>query len=187
MIDKGKFTILFVGRIIPNKKFENIIKSFYCYQKYFNPRSQLILAGDYRGMERYLAALVDMIDRLALKDVHFTGHIDFTELLSYFRAADVFLSMSEHEGFGVPLLESFYLRIPVIALAAGAVEETMNGGGILFREPKFMSVAAVMEKLRTDENFRREVINGQLNALEKYRSENVSRILLDHVNRVAGG
>jgi glycosyltransferase involved in cell wall biosynthesis len=186
IFDNGKFTIFFVGRVIPNKKFENVIKSFYCYKKYFNPRSQLILAGDYRGMERYLSALLDMVDRMALQDVHFTGHVDFAELLSCFRAADVYLSMSEHEGFGVPLLESFHLRIPVIALAAGAVEETMNGGGILFRKPKFMLAAAAMEKLRTDENFRKEIIDGQLKALRKYRSENVSRILLEHVKRVTG-
>lgn len=185
IFDNGKFTILFVGRVIPNKKFENVLKSFYCYKKYFNPRSQLILAGDYRGMERYLSALTKMVDSLALQDVHFTGHIDFSELLSYFRSADVYLSMSEHEGFGVPLLESFYQRIPVIALAAGAVEETMNGGGILFREPRFMAVAGAMEKLRTDDVFRNSVIEGQLKALEKYGSDNVTGILLRHVKEVA--
>jgi glycosyltransferase involved in cell wall biosynthesis len=184
--DKDKFTILFVGRVIPNKKFENVIKTFYFYRKYFNPRSQLILAGDYRGMERYLSALFQLVDRLALQDVHFTGHIDFDELLSCFRSADAYLSLSGHEGFGVPLLESFYQRIPVIAQAAGAVEETMNGGGILFRSPKFIEMAAVLEKLRTDADFRASVIRGQLSALEKYRTENVSRILMGHVNQVIG-
>ena len=49
IFDNGKTTILFVGRIIPNKKFEDVIKIFYFYKKYFNPDSQLILAGDHRG------------------------------------------------------------------------------------------------------------------------------------------
>jgi glycosyltransferase involved in cell wall biosynthesis len=137
-------------------------------------------------MERYLSALFQLVDRLALQDVHFTGHIDFDELLSCFRSADVYLSLSGHEGFGVPLLESFYQRIPVIAQAAGAVEETMNGGGILFRSPKIFEMAAVLEKLRMDADFRESVIRGQLTALEKYRTENVSRILMDHVNQVIG-
>jgi glycosyltransferase involved in cell wall biosynthesis len=186
IFDGDKFTILFVGRVIPNKKFENVIKAFHCYKKYFNPRSRLILAGDYRGMERYFSALMDLVDRLALQDVHFTGHVDFAELLAYFRTADVYLSMSEHEGFGVPLLESFHLGIPVIALAAGAVEETMNGGGVLLRRPDAMAAAALMEKLRGDADFREAVCAGQRKALRKYHADNVSRILLEHVKEVAG-
>ena len=53
IFDNGKTTLLFVGRVIPNKKFEDVIKTFHFYRKRFNPNSQLILAGDYRGMERY--------------------------------------------------------------------------------------------------------------------------------------
>ncbi len=53
IFDNGKTTLLFVGRVIPNKKFEDVIRTFYFYKKYFNPNSQLILAGDYRGIERY--------------------------------------------------------------------------------------------------------------------------------------
>ena len=140
IFSQGRWTLLFVGRIIPNKKFEDVIKVFYFYKKYFNPDSRLILAGDYRGMERYYAALMNLIDELDLQDVHFTGHVSFPELLAYFELADVYMSMSAHEGFGVPLLEAFYKKIPVVAYAAGAVEETMNGGGILLRRKNFLSL-----------------------------------------------
>ncbi|MCJ7679574.1 MAG: hypothetical protein MUP70_02515, partial [Candidatus Aminicenantes bacterium] len=68
----GKTTVLFVGRVIPNKRFEDVIRTFYFYQRYFDPNSQLILAGDYRGMERYFDALLEIVDRLEVKDVHFT-------------------------------------------------------------------------------------------------------------------
>jgi len=179
-----KWTILFVGRVIPNKKLEDVIKTFYFYKKYYNTDSQLLLAGDYRGMERYLYALQELVYDLGIKDVTFTGSVEFAELLSYFRLADVYLSMSEHEGFGVPLVESFYVDLPVVAYAAGAVEETMNGGGLLLREKDFSKTAALLDYLQKNESFRRKVIASQKKALEKYSTDNVSRILLDHIKRV---
>ncbi|TRZ89840.1 glycosyltransferase [bacterium] len=181
----GKTTLLFVGRVIPNKKFEDVIKTFYFYKRYFNPDSQLILAGDYRGMERYHAGLQELVGRLALTDVHFTGHVDFPELVSCYRAASCYLSMSEHEGFGVPLLEAFYMRVPVIGFAAGAVVETMNGGGLLLRKKDFPATASLIACLDRDPSLRRRIVDGQLQALEKYAAGNVLRILLDHVKRVS--
>jgi len=182
--DNGKFTVLFVGRVIPNKKFEDVIKTFSVYKKYFNPDSQLLLAGDFRGMERYLAALEKLVDELNLSDVHFTGRVEFAELLACFRLADVYLSMSEHEGFGVPLIESFYLGLPVVAYAAGAVEETMNGGGILIRDKDFAKTAVLLDELHRDESFRKKILLSQKKALEKFSQENVSQILLSHIQKV---
>ena len=182
--DNGKFTILFVGRVIPNKKFEDVIKTFYFYKKYFNPDSQLLLVGDFRGMERYLAALKDQVMELDLPDVHFPGRVDFAELLACYRLSDVYLSMSEHEGFGVPLIESFYLGIPVVAYAAGAVEETMNGGGVLLHEKDFARTAVLLDRLHRDDVFRNAVVVSQKKALEKFSRENVSKILLDHIQKV---
>jgi len=186
MFSSDKFTLLFVGRVIPNKKFEDVIKVFSFYKKFFHSDSRLILAGDYRGMERYLAALLDLVDKLELSDVHFTGHIEFAELLSCFRLADVYISMSKHEGFGVPLLESFHMGIPVAAYAAGAIEETMNGGGLLLKHKDFFGTAALLDRIRTDGPFREKILSSQKEALGKYRSESVRKILLDHIRKVAG-
>jgi glycosyltransferase involved in cell wall biosynthesis len=184
IFSENKFTFLFVGRVIPNKKFEDVIKTFYFYNKYFNSNSRLILAGDYRGMEQYLAGLQDLVQNLELEDVHFTGHLSFPELVAYFNTADVYLSMSAHEGFGVPLLEAFYKRIPVVAFAAGAVEETMNSGGILLRYKDFVAVAALLNELHQDRGLREKVIMSQNEALKKYARSNVSRILLEHIRKV---
>jgi len=181
----GKTTILFVGRLIPNKKYKDIIKTFYYYKKYFNSNSQLFLVGDYRGLERYFTGLQNIIKRLNLSDVYFTGHVDFEELVSFYRLAHVYLSMSEHEGFGVPLLEAFYMKVPVVAYAAGAVEETMNGGGVLLRKKDFFKTAALLDTLMKNKSFRKKIINSQLKALEKYKKESVSRILLNHIKRVS--
>jgi glycosyltransferase involved in cell wall biosynthesis len=183
--DNGKWTILFVGRVIPNKKFEDVIRIFGLYKRYFNPNSQLILAGDYRGMERYYFALRDLVDRLDIQDVHLTGHVNFRELVTCFKLADVYLSMSEHEGFGVPLLEAFHNRIPVVAFKAGAVEETMNGGGVLLAKKEYLFAAGLLDKLNRDKFFREGIIAHQLRALEKYSRKNVSQILMDHIEKVA--
>jgi glycosyltransferase involved in cell wall biosynthesis len=183
----GKKTILFVGRLIPNKKFEDLIKTFDFYQKYFNPNSRLILAGDHRGLERYASALIDLAGKLGLKDVHFSGHVEFSELLAYYGLADVYLSLSEHEGFGVPILESFYKGIPLVGFKAGAVGETMNGGGVLLTEKDFLRIAALVDAVTTNADLCREIVDGQRRALEKFSRENVSRILLRHVEEVGRG
>ncbi len=177
----GKTTVLYVGRVIPAKKFEDVIKAFYWYKKLYNPDSQLILCGDDRGMERYAAGLFDLTERLKLRDVHFTGHVEFEALVSLYRLADVYLSMSEHEGFGVPLLEAYHLKVPVAAFAAGAVEETMNGGGVVLRRKDFLRTAALIDRVVSDSGLRARLIAAGSKALEKYSAENVGRLLTEHL------
>jgi len=184
LLEDGKATILFVGRVIPNKKFEDVIKVFHFYKKYYNPDSRLILAGDYRGLERYVASLLDLVDRLCLRDVHFSGHVEFAEIVAFFELADVYLSLSEHEGFGVPLLEAFHKEVPVVGFDAGAVGETMNGGGVLLREKDFLRIASLLDVLVRNKDVRQAVVQGQLKALEKFSRANVSRILLQHIEEV---
>lgn len=185
VFSNGKTTILFVGRVIPNKKFEDVIQAFYFYKKYFNPNSQLFLVGDYRGLERYLDTLQSLVNKLKLTDVHFTGHVEFSELVSFYRLAHFYLSMSEHEGFGVPLLESFYMRVPVIAFAAGAVEETMNKGGVVLHKKDFLKTAALLDMIDRDSRLKEMIVASQLEALRRYKKERVSQILLNHIEKVA--
>jgi glycosyltransferase involved in cell wall biosynthesis len=142
------------------------------------------MAGDYNGFERYLYSLYKLIDELKVKNVYFTGHIDFEELVALYRIADIFLCLSEHEGFCVPIIESYYLKIPVIAYRAGAVEETMNNGGILLKEKKFEHIATLIDLIMRDEEFKKRIINSQLKALKKYSKENVKKILLSHIKSV---
>ena len=187
VFSSAKNTILYVGRLIPNKKFEDVIKTFFFYKKHFNSQSQLILVGDYRGLEMYYGALQDLLSRLDLKDVHFTGHVEFSELVAFYRLADIYLSFSEHEGFGVPLVESFYMKVPVVAYAAGAVEETMNGGGVLLFEKNFLGTASLLDRIIKENNLRQKLVDSQLKALERYKKENVREILLRHVEKVSRG
>ena len=125
-------TSLFVGRIIPNKSIDDLIRAFALYQRHCDPRSRLLLVGDYRGHERYFDRLREHGARsLGVQEVVFTGHVDHDDLLACYAAADLFLCLSEHEGFCVPLLEAMAFGVPVIAYDAGAVRETLRGGGLL--------------------------------------------------------
>ena len=124
--------ILFVGRVIPNKRFEDLIRIFDVYKREFNPRARLLLVGSYGGFERYLAMLQQLVAALKTPDVHFTGHVSDEELIAFYEIADLFLCASEHEGFCVPLLEAFHMQVPVVAYAATAVPATMDGGGVFY-------------------------------------------------------
>lgn len=177
----GKKNILFVGRIINNKKYEDIIKVFHYYQKYFNPESRLILAGNYRGFERYYMSLWELARRLGIRNLVFTGHVSFRELLSLYRTADLFLCMSEHEGFCVPLVEAFFFDVPVVAYKCCAVEETANGGGILFDRKDFPIIASTIHQILSREEFRQEVIQRQRKALSRYERGKLEKILLAFV------
>ena len=96
--DDDWVNLLFVGRMIPNKRIEDVVRAFHAYKRWFNPRSRLLLVGSHGGFERYLAMLHDFIARIGAADVHMLGHVTNEELAAYYDIADVFLCASEHEG-----------------------------------------------------------------------------------------
>ena len=129
LLKNERKNIVFTGRIMPNKKIEDLIKVVFFYKKYISPAVRLIVVGNTKTLPKYYLAVQDLAARfyLTAEDVFFTGHLPADEFLAVYRMADVFLSMSEHEGFCLPLLESCYFRLPVVAFEAGAVAETLDG------------------------------------------------------------
>ncbi len=176
--------IIFVGRVIPNKRIENLIRFFAAYKFRFNPRARLLIVGSYGGYERYLMLLHDLVARLGVPDVHFTGHVTNEELRAYYSVADLFLCASEHEGFCVPLIEAFYKRIPVLALARTAVPSTMDGAGVLFDEPDPEQVAALIDMVSGDVGLQERILEGQDRALERLRARDFGGTLLSFVEQV---
>ena len=183
---KGRTTFLFVGRMIPNKRVEDIIKLFYCYQKYINSKSQLILVGEYRGFERYYDFLKELIAELSLEDVHFAGHVEFEELIAYYKMADVYISMSEHEGFCVPILEAFYFQIPVVAYNSSAVPFTMRDGGVLVNHKDLPLIAEIIHHIISHPSLKEEIIASQNKALDALKEGRSDQLLLKYVEMVAG-
>ena len=184
LFNDNRTNIIYVGRIIPNKKVEDIIKTFYFYKKYFNPNSRLFIVGEYRGFERYLSALLNLVSKLELKDVFFTGHVPDEEMITYFKLSDIYLHMSEHEGFCAPIPEAYYLEKPVIAFDMGAVKETMRGAGILIKKKDFLRIASIIDKIVNDEKFRKDLIKSQNKAVKYYFSNKTGKILLDYLKQL---
>ena len=183
----GYTNILFVGRIAPNKKQEDIISAFAYYKKYVNPKSRLILAGSYTGMERYYSALQNYVSSLMLDDVIFTGHTSFAAVLAYYRLADVFLCMSEHEGFCVPLLEAMFFDKPIIAFDSCAVPDTLGGSGVLIKEKDPVFVSMLIDKIMNDSALRERIIKVQNERLKDFAYEKVKETFVSQLRRFAQG
>ena len=180
MYGDGRTNILFVGRIIPNKRIDDLIRVFAVYRR-FDPRSRLLLVGDYRGHERYLARLQEMVRDLRLPDVVFTGHVDDDDLLAYYTVADVFLCLSEHEGFCVPLQEAMHFEVPVLAYDAGAVRETLRGAGVLLKEKRPEVVADLVRAVLEDKQLRDAVLATQERAIREVRETDFGALLRDRL------
>ena len=172
----GRHNLIFVGRIAPNKKQENVIRAFYQYKK-LDPQARLILVGSYLGMENYYERLVRYTAALGLRDdVIFTGHIKFSEILAYYRTASAFVCMSEHEGFCVPLAEAMFFHVPIIAYDTSAISDTLGGSGVLLDSNDPVFVSRVIHRLMTDSELRSSVIEGQNRRLEDFSYEHIRDI-----------
>ncbi len=182
--DDGWVNVLFVGRVIPNKRIEDVIRCFHAYKQWFNPRSRLLLVGSYGGFEKYLAMVQQFIVDIGAEDVHFLGHVANEELTAYYELADVFLCASEHEGFCVPLVESFHMGVPVLAYAATAVPATMDGAGVLYTDKNPLHVAALIDAITSDRDLQDRIIDGQFAALERLEAKDFGGTLLKFVDQL---
>lgn len=186
----GMTNILFVGRIAPNKRIENLLKVFYFYKRYLNSASRLIVVGGTGLWNKYYAFLQKIIDVLQLKDVIFTDKIKDPELVGYYKVADVYLSMSEHEGFGLPLLEAMYFGVPVVAYSAAAVPETVRDGGILVEEKDYGKIAETIDRVVKDyelQHYLVEMGKKRLLDFSRDRWERYVVEMVEYIKRVVGG
>jgi glycosyltransferase involved in cell wall biosynthesis len=180
LLKNERKNILFAGRIMPNKKIEDLVRVLFFYKKYISPAVRLIVVGNTRSLPKYFHAVADMAARfyLTAEDVFFTGHLPADEFLAVYRLADVFLSMSEHEGFCLPLLESCHFRVPVLAYDAAAVAETLGGAGILFRDKDAALTAGLVEQVLENEPLRRQLRAGAAARIESYKRQADPELLL---------
>ena len=124
--------LLFVGRFAPNKRHDRLLRVYRAYRRGVRAESRLVVPGGFDGAETYHALLLGMADAMSLRDVIFPGFVTDAELAACYATASAFVCTSDHEGFCAPLLEAMAWRVPVFAVAAGAVPETLDGAGVLF-------------------------------------------------------
>jgi glycosyltransferase involved in cell wall biosynthesis len=176
--------ILFVGRVIANKKIEDLIRVFHAYHTIFNSRSRLLIVGAQSGFERYAASLHQLVGTLGASHVHFVGHVSDEELIAFYECADLFLCASEHEGFCVPLVEAFYKQVPVLAYAATAVPSTMDGAGVLYHDKDPMHVAGLMDAIVSNEALQDLIVDGQCEAVDRLQAKDFAGTLLGLVETI---
>lgn len=156
--DGGGADWLFVGRVVPNKAQHDVVKAFAACRRVFDPSARLHLVGG-TSVPAYAEALQRYVDALGLSDaVELAGPVPAGVLAAQYRAADVFVCLSEHEGFCVPLLEAMHHELPVVALGAAAVPETLGRGGIVLDGKAPVTVAAAVDRVVRDEPLRRSLV-----------------------------
>src|SRR4029077_8109611 len=134
LLDDELVNFLFGGRIAPNKKIEDHIRLAEQYKRYVDIYYRFIFVGRDDAVPRYSAAVRALIAEYQMLPDRFwfTGPVPEAELAAYYRHAHAYVSLSEHEGFCVPLVEAMAMEVPVLAYAAAAVPETLGGAGVAF-------------------------------------------------------
>lgn len=164
---------LSVGRIAPNKALEEIIRLFHVYKTQFNPQAHLYLVGSL-NIHSYVQALRDLIAALDLTaHVTFAGRVSDSGLKTYYQNAHLFVSASYHEGFCVPLIESMFFELPILARNATAMPETLGQSGILFNELGYLEAAQTAHLMVSDAALRQRIIATQKQRLQAFLPEAV--------------
>ncbi len=182
----GRTNLLFVGRGAPNKRIEDLLAVLHYVQRWVEPAARLIHVGSFAGTERYLGLLQARAREWRLRDVVFAGPLPQRALSAAYAAATAFVCMSEHEGFCVPLVEAMAHGVPVVAYAAGAVPETLDGAGVLFRQKRWDLIAETIGRLARDPALRRGVQDAQRRRLERFERRDAAAELFDLLRPLLG-
>jgi glycosyltransferase involved in cell wall biosynthesis len=177
---------LYVGRVVPNKCQHLLVEAFAAYVHAFEPTAKLHLVGG-TTEEGYRLEVVQTAERLGVDDrVLFRGKVSDRELHGAFARAGVYVSLSEHEGFGVPLLEAMAAKVPVLAFGSTAVPETMGGAGILLRTQDPTTVAATVHAVQSDPILRARLVERQSVRIKQVGSFDIPRALRRIIGRAEG-
>jgi glycosyltransferase involved in cell wall biosynthesis len=173
------FNFLFVGRIVPNKKIEDFIRLAEHYKRYVDTEYRFIFVGKTDGIPRYYDTIRALLAEYQMPADRFifTGPVPDGDLATYYRTARVYLSLSEHEGFCVPLLEAMSADVPVLAYASTAVPDTLGGAGVQFAPKDLEYAAELLGELAYDDTLRARVIEGQRRRVEEFGDARLRRDL----------
>ena len=179
-IQNGKKHFLTVGRVVPNKGHSHLIQTIRNYVNFFGPEVQLHIIGSLSMQDkRYYYELERLINRFHLgEQIIFHQNVNFDQMHTYYSVCDAFLMMSEHEGFCVPIAESQFHELPIIALNRGAVEETLGPDQIIFDEPEYYDFAVALHRVAEDQSVKEHLTTSGSKNFHRYRSENILQQLL---------
>jgi L-malate glycosyltransferase len=176
--------LLFVSRLAPNKRCEDLLALLYVYRKEIDPDVHLWLVGN-RAFRVYVAYLERLVERLGLADaVAFTDRVSRPDLRAYYEGCDLFVSASQHEGFGVPFVECMQFGLPILARRGGATAETLGGAGVLINEWRLPEVAEMTRLAAADRGLRERLIARQKARLAELTGASSEQVLRDALGRM---
>ena len=178
LADQGGHDWLCVGRLAPNKCQHDVVAAFAIYRRLYDPRARLALVGDFTSAS-YRDAIVGLAGQLGVEDaLTLPGAVTQAELLAYYRTADLFVLLSEHEGFNVPAVESMHLGIPVIAYASSAVPDTVGDAGLLLTDKDPVLVATAADRVLSDASCRDSMVGAGRTRAAGYSADSTGPPLL---------
>jgi L-malate glycosyltransferase len=158
-------TLLFVGRLAPNKRVEDLLMAYAIYHYRLNPFSRLLVVGSPRSCPRYFTMLKMLVGDLDVPNVCFEGFASPAGLVSYYQLADLFVSCSAHEGYGAPLVEAMRYEVPVIVRDAGGTPEALDGAGVMYADATPEELAELIHRVTSDQALRADILTAQQHRL----------------------
>jgi glycosyltransferase involved in cell wall biosynthesis len=176
----GRTTLLTVSKIAPHKRQEDAIKALAAYKR-IDPEARLFVVGGvmvpaYRRWLGHLARHLGVDE-----DVIFTDRVPDSALRAYYQLADVYLCMSEHEGFGVPIIEALWSGVPVIAYAATATPDTLGDAGILIHHKHPPVIAELIDCIVREGALRERLIATGKRRVEAFAPEAVRALFRSYL------
>jgi glycosyltransferase involved in cell wall biosynthesis len=160
--------LLFVGRLSPNKAQHQLVEALWLYRRWYDPDARLRLVGP-AITGSYAEAVMAFADELGVGEaVEHGEHLTPAQLAAWYADADVFVCLSDHEGFCIPLLEAMHFEVPIVAFAAGAVPETLGQAGVLLDSKRPSAVAAAIHRVVGDPELRRSMVAAGRDRLEAF-------------------
>ena len=176
--------VLFVGQLVPHKRPDLLVEAYHILTRYLIPEAHLVLSGSGR-FERYRAALTTLITQLELDRVRIPGWVRSDELAAYYNRADVFATMSEHEGFCVPLVEAMSFDLPIVARDYAAIPETLGEAGLILPpddDPAL--VAEALALLISDDTLRATLVGRGRRRLAAFDPHDAEASFLGHLGSI---
>jgi len=179
-------TWLFVGKLLPHKAAQHLVRALAVYREMYDPQARLVLIGGH-PIASFADAVREYSRSLGIADaVEMAGATSDSELADAYERADAFVCLSDHEGFCFPLLEAMAHGIPVVAFAAGAVPDTLGDAGILLHDKSGATVAAAVHRVVTDAELRSRLVEAGAARLRKFDLVVTERAFTEEIRSALG-